>query len=376
MKLRPQSFNWICNIYRKTIKSNEDLFTLVTSTVINDLGKAPSLATDYAKLTGTDINKVNHDMILYQVIHYPAVAETLVPSLTNVSSEHKYDLSLGIKLGAELNFGQLAQAENVPACLSGLKSDLKNNPRAFEMRFMEQLLDIAGAAGHIDYTCARKLVEPIFDSYKNVYDVAIDIISGNLGLREGYDIILIRRVELLERVGWKRAESLDIEDQEKRALMRLLCIGGAASIKTADLYYQTFTAVNLSRIVYEGLVEGLNVDGSLEQPAVQPTYLPAMCGLAIANTANGTTGEKMKALTALLTYLSRVLVVDKDSSSFKRLPEGVIVVERDLRQTIQPILESAAFKHKPDILTDAPMPRDQVAKMADGYEWNFTAISI
>ncbi|KAK5100021.1 hypothetical protein LTS08_005736 [Lithohypha guttulata] len=360
---------------RKTIQSNEDLFTLVTSIIINDLGKAPSLATDYAELTGRDISRVNHDMILYQVVHHPAVVEELIPSLSKLSPRHKSDLLLGIKLGAEINFGQLAQAENVPACLLGLEADLKDHPRAFEMRFMEQLLDIAGAAGHLDHTCVKKLIEPIFDGYKNVYDVASGIINGGLGLREGYDIILIRRVELLERAGWKRAESLNIRDKDNRALMRLLCIGSAANIETADLYHNTFTGMSLPKSAYKGLVQGLNVDGSLEQPAVQPTYLPAMCAIAIGNTAHGTTQEKMKALSAVLIYLARVLVVEKTSSSFRRLPKGVTVIERDLRKAVKPILESDAFKHNPDILDEAPVPSDEIAKMAEGYAWVFPVLT-
>jgi hypothetical protein len=376
IRLRRESFDWICGFYKKAIQSNEDLFTLVISMIINDLGKAPSLATDYARLTGRDISRLNHDMILYQVLHHPAVAAELVPSLCKLSSQHKFDLLLGIKLGAEFNFGQLAQAENVPASMSTLKTDLKNHPRAFELRFMEQLLDIAGAAGHLDHTCAKKVIEPIFHSYHNVYDVAIGILNGDFGLREGYDTILIRRGVLLERAGWNRAKSLNVRVKESRALMRLLCISGAANIETADLYHDTFTGCSLPKSVYEGLVEGLNADGSLEQPAVQPTYLPAMCALAIGNTANGTTQEKMKALTALLIYLARVLVMEKTSPSFKRLPRGVTVVERDLRKAIKPVLESAAFRHNPDVLCEVSVPSDEVANMANGYEWDFTTTSV
>jgi len=156
--------------------------------------------------------------------------------------------------------------------------------------------------------------------------------------------------------------------------MRLLCIGGAANIETADLYHRTFTG-GLPKLVYQRIVEGLNVDGSLEQPAVQPTYLPAMCGIALSNTANNTTEERTKALTALLKYLARVLVVDKTSSEFRRLPKGVTVIERDLRKEIESVLESAAFKHNPDVLDDAPVPSDEVAKMTESYEWVFTSIS-
>ncbi|KIX06574.1 uncharacterized protein Z518_04550 [Rhinocladiella mackenziei CBS 650.93] len=52
--------------------------------------------------------------------------------------------SMVIKLGLDFNFGQLAQAENAPASLAGLRQ-MRGRDRAFEMRFMEQVLDLSGA---------------------------------------------------------------------------------------------------------------------------------------------------------------------------------------------------------------------------------------
>jgi hypothetical protein len=42
----------------------------------------------------------------------------------------------------------------------------------------------------MDWTYAKKLTEPIVDGYHNVYDASIEILSGYLTPREGYDLIL------------------------------------------------------------------------------------------------------------------------------------------------------------------------------------------
>ncbi|CDM28347.1 unnamed protein product [Penicillium roqueforti FM164] len=60
------------------------------------------------------------------------------------------DVLRAVELGATFNFGQLAQA---PACLSSL-TRMKGHDRSFRLRFVEQLLDIAGTARHLDWTYA------------------------------------------------------------------------------------------------------------------------------------------------------------------------------------------------------------------------------
>ena len=195
--LRRESFDWMRNIFKNGLQSTIDIYTLVLSMVTNDLGKDHNLATDYAKLKNLDISKVNHDMIL---LH--AVEAGMVKSLDLLPTEQRAQLITGIKLGAEFNFGQLAQGENAPASLSGLLA-MRGEQRAFDMRFMEQILDLSGAAGHEDWTCARKMIEPIFQSYRNVFDAARAIISGELDLRTAYDIIPARKVELLPMLAGK-----------------------------------------------------------------------------------------------------------------------------------------------------------------------------
>ena len=351
VKLKRESFDWIRKIFRKGITSPTDLYALVMSMVVNDLGKDPQLASDYHGMTGEDISGVNHDMILLK-----AVKVGLVRCLDRLSPSYKADIIRGMELGAEFNFGQLAQAENSPACLSGLL-DMKGQPRAFEVRFMEQLLDIAGAAGHVDWTCAKKLIEPIYQAYHNVYDVATGIISGDFGLRDGYDVILIRRAELLRKTGFR---ALDVKRPDDRSLMRLLCMGGAADLETAELYDAAFGSLDQS--TKNSLVENLNRDGSVAQPAVQPTYIPAMLAKGVGNTESGSPDKKKEALQSLLRYLARVLTFT-DNPNQPSEPSSPCVIERSVLGTLKDVLDNKEFKEDPSILRDVAVPKDEVAKM-------------
>ncbi|EGX48785.1 hypothetical protein AOL_s00079g424 [Orbilia oligospora ATCC 24927] len=244
---------------------------------------------------------------------------------------------------------------------------MKGHTHAFDLRFMEQILDIAGAAGHVDHICAKKLTEPVFQAFKNVYDVSIGIIEGRLGVREAYDLNLTKRVELLINVGWEKGREFDISEPVYRAVMRLLCTTNSSDIDGADLIYDTFFEV-LGEDSRRFLVQGLNSDGSLERPAAQATYIPAVCSATIGATKNCTKSEQKKALAAVFRYLARTLHVDVEQVQ-KKLPPGVTVIERDIRRTIMDIVHSDGFPGNPDILDNVDLPNDEVANMAVGYEW-------
>jgi hypothetical protein len=331
--LKRESFDWMRQIFTNGLKTPMDIYTLVLSMIINDLGKDHNLATDYAKLKNIDISNVNHDMIL---LH--AVEAHMVPTLDLLPSAQRAQLVTGIKLGAEFNFGQLAQGENAPASLSGLQQ-LRGEDRAFEMRFMEQILDLSGASGHEDWTCARKMIEPIFQSYRNVFDAARAIISGEMDLRSAYDIIPARKLELLRTAGWEG--EVDIRRPEGRTLARLFCMGNTNSRETADMYVKAFEEV-LEETSRNTIIKGFNVDGSVDEPAIQPTYAPAMLSKATANTPTGTTEEKIQAISVVLTYLARCFeVTEEERMKFKE--QRVMVIERDVR-VIDKIVEGEEFK--------------------------------
>ena len=345
LALRRESFRWLHNLFWEKLNTPDDAYALVLSMIINDLGKDPNLAADYAKLKGEDISNVNHDMIL---LH--AIEADMVPALDRLTHEHRDVMMDGIRLGAELNFGQLAQAENAPASLAGLE-DMRGKDRAFQFRFMEQVLDVSGAKGHEDWTAALVMIEPVFQSYQNVYDVATGIIGGVYSLRQGFDVILSRKLKLLQRAGYQ--QRFDIRKPADRALLRIFCLGNTNSPENADIFRVAFFET-IPEAEREILVHGLNVDGSEEEPAIQPTYTPAMLGKAMGNTKHGTTDEKVRAIAAMLRYLSKV---------FKRartITQGVTVVEREVR-IVDPVVSSEQFKEKPEIVIQEPVPEDQVA---------------
>jgi hypothetical protein len=331
-RLNRSSFNWMRDMSRSALRTPIDTYALVVSMIINDLGKDHNLATDYCQKKKIDISNVNHDMIL---LH--AVEVDMIPALNKLPEPHRSQIITGVKLGAEFNFGQLAQGENAPASLSGLLA-MRGEDRAFELRFMEQLLDLSGAAGHEDWTCARKMTEPIFQSYRNVYDAAKGIISRQLSLREAYDIIPARKLELLHQAGWEG--KFDLSRKYDRALARLFCLGNTNNKDTAEMYVEAFGAINDRE--REMLIEGLNVDGSVVEPAVQTTYAPAMLSKATSNTVNGSREEKVNAIAALLGYLARCFEVTiGERVAFRK--QKVMVIERDVR-SVDKVVSGEGFK--------------------------------
>ncbi|KAI1477708.1 hypothetical protein F4774DRAFT_388285 [Daldinia eschscholtzii] len=346
LKLSRQSFQWIHDFYADSISNPNELYALITSIVVNDIGKDEQLASDYEKKTGENIASLNHDMILLK-----AVEAGILGCLDRLSEEDRTDIIRGMELGAEFNFGQLAQAENAPACLSSL-AKMKGHARSFRLRFQEQLLDIAGAAGHLDWTCAKKLTQSNFDAYHTVYDVGMGIIEDGLSLRAGYDMVLARRLNLLHEMGCRL---LDLNAEDDRAFARLLCMSSVAELATAELYNRVWSS--LDENVRSSLRKYLNVDGSVSEPAVQVTYIPALITQAVDISGPSTIDDKERALRSALHYLCRVM-------SAPDKPDGpVSVIERNVLSTLKGIVQSPLFREDPTILETAPIPESLAAKI-------------
>lgn len=333
-QLTRASFHWIRNFYAQVTTNADTLFTLITSIIINDLGKDPQLASDCYAETGVDVSTLNHDAILLE-----ALKAGLVPSLAQLSDQGRSDICRAIELGANFNFGQLAQAENAPASLTGLLR-MKGHDRSFRLRFMENLLDVAGAAGHMDWTCAKMLDEPVFESYRNVFDACQGVITGTLTFRSGYDLVLIRRAELLRD---QDVRVFYVEDKlEDRALVRLLCMGRVTTREKAFLYENAWRA--LEDPVKETLTNSLNLDGQRSQPAVQPTYLPALLSHI----------KEENALVCTLRYLAQVMsATDMEDPS-------AVVIERSVFTVLKQVIKSEEFEKDPSILEEVDVPEGVV----------------
>ncbi|KAI1361148.1 hypothetical protein F5Y08DRAFT_315574 [Xylaria arbuscula] len=344
--LTRESFNWMRDMFKSGLKDNDDFLALLTSMVVNDLGKDPQLASDYRAQTGEDIAAQNHDRILLN-----AVGAGLVPSFNRLPERDRADILRGMKLGAEFNFGQLAQAENVPVSLTALV-ELRGHPRSFELGFMEQLLDIAGASGHEDWTCAKIMIQPVLDAYRNVYEVSQSVIADEINsLRNAYDLILVRRGKMLQDKGFRQ---LEVTNDNDRALMRLFCMGRVTSLSGAQLYESALGGLEIETRTL--LIAGLNVDGSVERPAVIATYAPALLTKGVDSA--GSDDEKQRRLQSLMRYLARVLELGGTPSD-----KSAVVIERNMLGVVQQIVESAEFRANPTILDNKEVPKDVIAQI-------------
>jgi hypothetical protein len=348
VRLTRQSFDWLRTLVAKALSGPQDVHTLVTSVIINDLGKDPSLASDYRNATGQDISAQNHDTILLK-----AAEAGLVHSLHHLSLEQQEQIMVGLQIGAEFNFGQLAQAENAPVSLSSLRPQTTEKDRhAFDLHFAEQLLDIAGAAGHMDWTCAQKLIEPILDAYRNVYYVVTQVVSARLTPRDGYDLILVRRGDMLSKRGFR---SLNVRDPSERALLRVLCMGGVADVATANLYDTVWNSISHKdeSASHGRLVHALNVDGSNAEPAMQPTYMPALLTQAVKGDGRPRSrGDRERALRSALRYMTRVMCDGVEQGA-----RGLVTLfERDVLDAVK-VVQSQEFRDNPAILDRVRVPK-------------------
>ncbi|EFW98964.1 hypothetical protein CMQ_4816 [Grosmannia clavigera kw1407] len=357
VKLRKASFEWLRKVVINTLQTDDDVQTLVTSIMINDLGKDNLFAEDYNNLT-TQTMSTNHDMILLQVAKaVDKAARTkdgeasekdkaviaLIPSFGKLNGTQRNQILQGLRLGSFFNFGQLAQAENAPASLQAVRDmEPKLDETSFQLHVVEQLLDVAGAAGHVYWTSARKLIEPILEAYRTVNEVVIDVMSRKLSPRQGYDSILKRREGRLRGLGFR---PLSVYIPSERALLRILCMGGVADLNMAELYYRVWNVVGEDK----KLVKALNIDGSIDEPAVQPTYMPALLAQAISSCRNDTAATEM-ALTSVLRFLACVMCL-----SPAEVKNACPVMERNVLEMVWLVQESV-FPDNPEILKRKKMP--------------------
>ncbi|KAK5215300.1 hypothetical protein LTR47_012025, partial [Exophiala xenobiotica] len=73
---------------------------------------------------------------------------------------------------------------------------------------------------------------------------------------------------------------------------------------SAEMYFTAFTE-RITEATRQGLIHGLNLVGTVEEPAVQTAYLPAMLTKAVGNTVGGEDEERLMAIAAMLRYLAR-----------------------------------------------------------------------
>lgn len=339
-RLKFDSFTWLQSLFTQCLQSQADILTLVTAMMINDLGKDPLLAQDVAAHTGKTHEDFNHDTLVYH-----AAEAGMVPSIGKLDAPHKEDIILGLQFGSGLNIAQLAQAESVPGSLENVLI-MKGHQRAFDIKFLEVLLDVAGAAGHVDSRCAERMTEAVFQGFMTSREALLEIVAGRSSLRAGYDTILRNRGKILENAGFRKLSTCD---PSERALLRLLTMGRTTDKEQAECFANAFDALPDS--IKKELVDGLSDDGYLEEKAILPYYMPALFSEALKNTADQTAEAKQRTLESLMRFLARVYRTSKPVPD-----EDGAVVERNLIFA-KSCIRAESFKEDPAVLDQLSIPQ-------------------
>ncbi|MCJ1358672.1 MAG: hypothetical protein MMC33_008672 [Icmadophila ericetorum] len=314
-KLSKESFEDLRKLFGGVLVdgNGEDIYCLLVATLVNDLGKDPEYykkVEKYLEISDDETSDedallserdrarpppVNHDTIIYVAAEHDEVE-----LVNGFYGEEKDDLIRGLQFGSGLNGAQLQQAENVPGSLEGALI-MRGHEKAFEKKFLELILDVSGADGHVHGNGARSMIEPVFQGYMTTRNVLKDIVNGNRNLRQGYDTVLVNRGDMLAKDGF---QTLDVKIPEQRALLRLLTMCRTSTKVHAEKVRQAF--YSLDRASREALVDGLSVDGYNDGVAILPYYAPGMFAEATKATVNAETEIQIAALSSIMKFLSQV----------------------------------------------------------------------
>lgn len=317
---------------------NTDMFrALAVITVTNDIGKDPTLAGDVAKHGIKVPAGANHDDI-----GYLAAKSGMLPVLDMLPAHLKTDSLLGCQMGTRLNIPQLAQAENVPGSLQHVMI-MENHERAFELKFFEVLLDIAGAAGHVDARYAVAMTQPVYSGLSVCRKVLLELLQGKNSLRGTYDEVLKFRGSLVKG---DKFPLLSVDDIQQRALLRLLTIGRVANEQRALQYKRAFDS--LPSKMRENLCNGMNLDGTPGSKAIIPYYAPALFDGATKGSKTASGEAQVAVLASLMRFLARVYEEGKPK------PADDDIVEREL-YFANKMVNSKEFVEGPEVLDEVPI---------------------
>ncbi|OJJ32638.1 hypothetical protein ASPWEDRAFT_588401 [Aspergillus wentii DTO 134E9] len=345
-KLSEQSFREMKEYFNRRLPTNEDIYYLLAAIVVDDIGKDPGLAKELGqrkqKALRANIRQGNHSEVLHDV-----AKAGKIQALNDLPEPGHTIVLRNIDIGERLNVSQLVQGENVPACLSILRQT-KEDAQAFDMRAMVTVLDVAGAAAHRDARGCLVMNETVYKGYMTTIETMKRFVDGDIpSERECYDQLLSDR---LNTVGMKEDE-LSTDRAERRALLRMFCMGRVDTKSRADFFISAFRA--LQPTTRTDLVNGLNVDGLDDGVAVIPYYAPGLFAEVLRAYTDREDSDVVKALSAFMRLLARVF----DGSKPEQGRKGDII-ERDLA-FIQDDIKSEAFRRNPNILDDVPLKWDK-----------------
>lgn len=349
----------------------QEIFTLIMMQMTNDLGKSTGLQSLYhGRPIDEGESEVNHDMMMNLVI---SNRPDLVPSFLHLPESEKRLVRALTQLSAEFNPAQLIQAECPPEVLNILWELDWNDlivAQALDRKFLELILDLSGAAGHVHHEGAMTMTQLVVCSLLHALELSklASADPHNFSPREVYFQVLEHRLKLLRDVDW--TGTLNVRDQHDfigLAMGRLYCMGRADSIQKIEMI--ELAVSRLSEGERKDLVWGLRIDHRIQR---QATYTPGM--IASAKTA--------EQLEVLLRYLARVLFIsDCDLHELPMSDDGapptdIVIVERDILPMLQPLIKQAEFMdHPSSVVNDStPLPKLQVLKRSKDRNYQGTQL--
>ncbi|KAB8224199.1 hypothetical protein BDV33DRAFT_227522 [Aspergillus novoparasiticus] len=330
-KLEEKSFVKLQEFFRDRLPTPEDVYALIVALMIDDIGKDKALA------ESVEIPEQNHGEVLLK-----AVEKGLVPALETITDQaKKHNIIQSLTIGSKLDISQIVQGETVPHSMLAL-NDSRNLHDAFNIKAMVTLLDVGGAAAHCDPRGCIVMTQPIFDHYMK----AIELLDEyrrmeNPGWPECYNKYLAYRADILKDGGFAL---LSTEDLEKRALLRLLCMGRVETKAKAEQFQKAFS--DLPSSTKTALVEGMSVNGIDDGTAILPYYAPGILSEVLRDVPDERT---VPYLAAFLKFLTGVYEGSKPEPG-----EPGALKERDLAP-MQGLVKSPGFKKNPEILAKATL---------------------
>ncbi|KAF7596669.1 hypothetical protein BBP40_000591 [Aspergillus hancockii] len=336
VRLSEVTFRKFRDMARGILVGPDEILSLVVSLVLGDIGKDPELERWVKERDG---QKRHHDLVLFRAIELGLFSKPL----GLLPKPRRDDVVLGMKVGAALNIPQLTQGENVPGSLRGILR-LKENEKAFKFKYLEVMLDVSGAGGHLDARGANRMIEPVCQSFLLAFPVLQNVIAEKLSVRNAYDQVLENRGKILADKGFP---ALSTNDANERAFLRLCAMGRVVDEPLARLFDQAFNT--LPGPTKQQLVDGLNVDGDEDGEAIILYYMPAIFAEGLRVIRGAPDRKQVEVIRSLMSFMAR----SYNGTGPNTGRPGI--VERDVSPAKE-IVRSDRFIQNPDILDEFNLP--------------------
>jgi len=256
VKLTRETFNKIQAYVKRVLPNEQAVDAMITSMVINDLGKIKAFVEKTKRETG--IEDVDHDNILLAALKKnPTVSPAYVKLLP------KFQQIIMRGLEAKFNLGQFVQSENVAASLDGMKS-LVNDQQSLDFYLIHALVDIAGVGGHKTQEGSLLLTEPLAQSFNTGIEALKGLAKGRSTKQVYEDFVAAKG----------RIFALNPSDRLERTAIRLSTMLGYSRPGDAREVVEALRSLQPNTLAV--LLAEMNLSGVDDGTATLIYYAPAI----------------------------------------------------------------------------------------------------